>query len=303
MTDLPRPLRDRLVEEFGPSWISLAPLAIQRGAQVEKALFANPRGARIETVLSRYRSGLTSLCLSTQVGCGLGCTFCATGAVGLVRNLTADEICEQVLYFARHEPIDSVAFMGMGEALANPHTYDALDLLTSPDAFGLAPRRITVSTVGFAPGLRQLVERHPRVRVTLSVHSPYDEERAELIPLQRRFPLAECLDILDEHVSATRRKVYLAYLLIAGRNDSDAHAHALAELVRRRGEPRLFHVSVLPYNEAAGVAAEYRRPDPARVQGFLDLLRARGVKATRRQQFGAELDAACGQLHARYLTN
>lgn len=302
MTDLPRPLRDRLVEEFGPSWISLAPLAIQRGQQVEKALFANPLGARIETVLSRYRSGLTSLCLSTQVGCGLGCTFCATGAVGLVRNLTADEICEQVLYFCRHEPVDSVAFMGMGEALANPHTFDALGLLTSPEAFGLAPRRITVSTVGFAPGLRRLVQQHPRVRVTLSVHSPYDEQRAELIPLQRRFPLAECLDILDGHVASTRRKVYLAYLLIAGQNDSDAHAHAVAELVRRRRDPRLFHISVIPYNEAAGVSPEFRRPNPARVHRFVGLLRDHGIKATRRQQFGDELDAACGQLHARYLT-
>lgn len=301
MSDLPRPLRERLVEEFGPSWIGLAPLAIQRATQVEKVLFGNPSGARIETVLSRYRSGLTSLCLSTQVGCGLGCTFCATGAVGLVRNLTADEICDQVLYFARSESVDSVAFMGMGEALANPHSFDALDLLTSPDLFGLAPRRITVSTVGFAPGLRKLVERQPRVRMTLSVHSPYDEQRAELIPLQQRFPLAECLDILDRHVATTRRKVYLAYLLIDGRNDSDAHAYELARLVRERVEPRLFHVSVLPYNDAVGVSENFRQPSAERVRRFVGVLQEQGVKATRRQQFGGELDAACGQLHARYL--
>jgi 23S rRNA (adenine-C8)-methyltransferase len=301
MTQLPRSLRDQLAERLGPSWIRLSPLAIQRGDQVEKVLFTNTQGARVETVFARFRGlgsapgkqserGWTSLCLSTQVGCGLGCTFCATGAVGLVRNLTADEICEQVLHFSRQENIDSVAFMGMGEALANPHTFGALEILSHARAFALAPRRITVSTVGFLP-----------VTLTLSVHSPFDAERATLIPLQRRFPLNSCLDVLDSHVARTRRKTYLAYLLLAGVNDSDDHAWALAELVRARSRPELFHVSVIPYNEAAGVSAAYRRPPEGRTQRFVRLLQAGGVRATRRQQFGGELDAACGQLHARYL--
>jgi 23S rRNA (adenine-C8)-methyltransferase len=301
MTQLPRSLRDQLAERLGPSWIRLTPLATQRGEQVEKVLFTSPQGARVETVLARYEKGWTSLCLSTQVGCGLGCTFCATGAVGLVRNLTADEICEQVLHFSRQEKIDSVAFMGMGEALANPHTFGALEILSHARAFALAPRRITVSTVGFLPGLSRLVEEHPHVTLTLSVHSPFDAERATLIPLQQRFPLSSCLDVLDSHVARTRRKTYLAYLLLAGVNDSDDHARALAELVRARNRPELFHVSVIPYNEAAGVSVAYRRPSEGRTQRFVRLLRDRGVRVTRRQQFGGELDAACGQLHARYL--
>ena len=314
MTELPAALRSRLAAEFGPSLLDLRPVTAQQGEQVEKVLFESGGGARIETVLARYRTGWTSLCVSTQVGCGLGCTFCATGAVGLVRNLTADEICDQVLYFrsrrdaaataadgVRQGVVDSVSFMGMGEALANPHTFAALQQLTDKDAYAMSPRRLTVSTVGFAPGLRRLVDEHPQVNVTLSVHSPFDEERATLIPLHGRFPLADNLDILDAHVAATRRKAYLAYLLIDGLNDSDTHASALADLVARRARPELLHVSVIAYNEAAGVSADYRTPRPERIGRFVATLRRRGVHATKRQQFGGDLDAACGQLHAAYL--
>lgn len=302
LSALPRKVRSSLIEAFGPTFADLRPIARQSGEQVEKTLFENDNGARIETVLARYRTGWTSLCLSTQVGCGLGCTFCATGAVGLVRNLTPDEICDQVLYHQQQGPVDSIAFMGMGEALANPHTFPALDVLTHKDYFGLSPRRITVSTVGFSPGLQRLVDNHPQVNVTLSVHSPFPEERATLIPLERRFPLQDCLAILDRHVQQTRRKTYLAYLLIDGANDSPAHAEALADLVNSREQPRLFHVSVIPYNDAVGVTPAYRRPSAARVEAFLRTLRERDVRATRRQQFGGALDAACGQLHARYLS-
>ncbi|WP_040421421.1 radical SAM protein [Actinopolymorpha alba] len=304
LSELPKPLREALLEEFGPSVLALRPIASEHGEQVEKVLFESRQGARIETVFARYRTGWTSLCISTQVGCGLGCTFCATGAVGLLRNLTADEICDQVLYFRgpRQEEVDSIAFMGMGEALANPHTFPALEMLTHKELHGLSPRRITVSTVGFAPGMRRLVDEHPQVNVTLSVHSPYDEERRSLIPLQQRFPLADCLEILDTHVARARRKVYLAYLLIDELNDTEDHARALAELVTQLRRPGLFHVSVIPYNDAVGVNPAYRRPPPARVRSFIAALRSSGVHATRRQQFGGNVDAACGQLHARYLS-
>jgi 23S rRNA (adenine-C8)-methyltransferase len=165
----------------------------------------------------------------------------------------------------------------------------------------MSPRRITVSTVGFLPGLRRLVVEHPRVTITVSVHSPYEEERARLIPLQHRFPLSACLDVLDEHVAATRRKVYLAYLLIDGLNDTDTHARDLARLVAQRRRPELFHANVIAYNPAAGVNAAYQRPSSGRVRRFLRVLREHGVHATRRTQFGDGIDAACGQLHARYL--
>ncbi len=302
---LPASLRADLAAQFGPRLHPLTPLEVQRDKHVEKVLFTSDSGARIETVVSRYRAGWDSMCISSQVGCGLGCTFCATGAVGLVRNLTADEIVAQVMHphwtrEGRPRPT-SVAFMGMGEALANPHVLDALTLLTDAGYAGMSPRRVTVSTVGFVPNLARLVDEHPQVTVTLSVHSPFAVERARIIPLEERFPLSESLDILDRHAASSRRKVYLAYLLIAGVNDSDDHLNTLADLVHSRSRPELFHVSVIRYNEAVGAASDYRAPSSARVDQFVRGLSVRGVHATRRRQLGTGIDAACGQLHAKYL--
>jgi 23S rRNA (adenine-C8)-methyltransferase len=246
------------------------------------------------------------MCISSQAGCALGCTFCATGAVGLIRNLTADEIVAQVMHprwtRAGLPRPASVAFMGMGEALANPHVFDALTLLTGQAYAGMSARRITVSTVGFAPNLERLVNEHPRVTITLSVHSPFPNQRERIIPLEERFPLARNLDILDRHAVTSRRKVYLAYLLIAGVNDSDDHLAALSQLVHDRSRPELFHVSVIRYNEAAGAVPEYHAPSSNRVDEFVHGLTARGIHATRRRQSGTGIDAACGQLHAKYLT-
>ncbi|MEU3218256.1 radical SAM protein [Streptomyces sp. NPDC006971] len=302
---LPAALRADLAERFGPRLHPLTLLDVQQDEQVEKVLFASETGARIETVVSHYRAGWDSMCVSSQAGCGLGCTFCATGAVGLVRNLSADEIVAQVMHphwirDGRPRPA-SVAFMGMGEALANPHLFDALTLLTDEGFAGMSARRVTVSTVGFAPNLARLVERHPQVTITLSVHSPFSQERARMIPLEERFPLAQNLDILDRHAAVNRRKTYLAYLLIAGVNDSDGHLGALADLVRRRSRPELFHISVIRYNEAAGAVPEYRAPSSRHVDEFVNGLLHRGVHATRRRQLGTGIDAACGQLHATYL--
>ena len=303
--ELPGDLRRRLAEQFGRTVFPLVPVAIQSAEQVEKVLFETSTGARLETVLARYRAGWSSICISSQAGCGLGCTFCATGAVGLVRNLTADEIYAQVMHphwrKSDGSVPDSVAFMGMGEALANPHVFDALQLLTTAGYGGLSPRRITVSTVGFAPNLARLTKEQPQVTITLSVHSPFVDQRAELIPLESRFPLSESLAILDEHVVTVRRKVYLAYLLIAGVNDTAEHLAALTELVTSRSRPELFHLSVIRYNEASGADPSYRAPSSQHVAEFVAGLHARGIHATRRRQFGASIDAACGQLHARYL--
>ena len=302
---LPAALRADLTERFGPSLHPLTPLEAQQDDHVEKVLFASDSGARIETVVSHYRAGWDSMCISSQAGCGLGCTFCATGAVGLVRNLSADEIAAQVMHphwtRARLPRPTSVAFMGMGEALANPHLFEALTLLTDAAYAGISARRVSVSTVGFAPNLARLVQQHPQVTVTLSVHSPFPRERAQIIPLEERFPLAQNLAILDRHVAVSRRKSYLAYLLIDGVNDSDEHLAALAALVQQRSRPELFHVSVIRYNEAAGAAPDYRAPTSERVDTFVAGLNRRGVHATRRRQLGSRIDAACGQLHARYL--
>ncbi|MCE4027185.1 radical SAM protein [Microbacterium sp. Au-Mic1] len=307
VASLPSRVRSDLTTRFGPHLHPLSVLDVQRDDHVEKVLFASDSGARIETVVSHYRAGWDSMCISSQAGCGLGCTFCATGAIGLLRNLTADEIVAQVMHpqwtrSGAPRPA-SVAFMGMGEALANPQIFDALTLLTNAEYAGMAARRITVSTVGFAPNLERLVQEHPQVNITLSVHSPFPQERARIIPLEERFSLERNLSVLDEHVARTRRKVYLAYLLIAGVNDRHDDLRTLADLVLTRSRPDLFHVSVIRYNEAAGLTANYRAPSSARVDDFVRGLQTRGVRATRRRQLGTAIDAACGQLHAKYLAS
>lgn len=303
--ELPQALREELTCRLGENVLPVYVASGTSDESVEKVLFKGAAPGYFEAVRSSFREGWSSVCVSSQSGCGLACTFCATGAVGLVRNLSAEEIFAQVFHPPWRAdaafPVKSVAFMGMGEPLANPRIFPALEMLTDPLVGRCSPRRITVSTVGFAPRLEQLVDDHPQVTITLSVHSPFPDQRAELIPLETRFPLETNLEILDRHVRATHRRMFLAYLLIAGVNDSPEHAHELAQLIKARSRPDLFKVSVIPYNEAPGVEAAYSRPSDESVQGFVGRLRAAGVGVRRRRQFGAEIDAACGQLHADYL--
>lgn len=299
---LPKIVREHLIGQFGKTPLPLQPVLVQAAEQVEKVLFASKTGARFETVLSRYKAGWTSMCISSQSGCGLGCTFCATGAMGLMKNLTADEICAQVFhpYWGGKLP-DSIAFMGMGEALANPNIFAALQAFTGKGYGGISPRRITVSTVGHAVNLERLTQEFPQVTITLSVHSPFPDQRSILIPLEKKFPLSENLDILDRYVQQYNRKVYLAYLLIEGMNDTPAHLNALADLVQARYRPELYHVSVIRYNSAFGADPTYRQPSQERVEWFVEQLVELGVRATRRTQFGADIEAACGQLHTDYI--
>lgn len=303
MHPLPEALREDLAAEFGPSILSLTPVAASTSQQVNKTLFETADGERVEAVMMRYEAGWTSLCVSTQVGCGLGCTFCATGAVGLRRNLTADEIADQVLAFQLEgNTIDSISFMGMGEALANRASFAAFELLTRDDLFDIGARRLSVSTVGIIPGMKRLTTEFPQINLTFSLHSPFHEQRMELIPVSRRYPLADCLEVLDHHVEVSGRKVYLAYLVMAGVNDSDGHLDALIELVRRRAhwETR-FHVNLVRFNPL-GIESpiSYESADESVMRRFLARLEGAGVHATIRRSFGVDIDAACGQLYAKY---
>lgn len=248
--------------------------------------------------MSHYRAGWTSMCVSSQSGCGLGCSFCATGTIGLVKNLTEDEICGQIFHPCWQTLPDSVAFMGMGEALMNPHFFTSLQILTGAGYGGISSRRITVSTVGVAPKLERLVKEYPQVNITLSVHSPFPGQRAEIIPLEKRYPLMENLSILDKHTDTVRRKVYLAYLLIKDINDSDEHLQALVKIIKSFSRPELFHVNVIRYNGSFKMNFTYQAPAPEHVAGFVSQLQRQGIHATLRQQFGTSIDAACGQLYA-----
>lgn len=300
MQALPGRLRMALAEQFGDRLLALRSVQRSQAAQADKHLFTLEDGRRIEAVAMRYRAGWHSYCLSTQAGCGFGCRFCATAAMRLLRNLTADEICDQALYFrAQGLPLDSISFMGMGEALANPHLFTALECLTDPSLFALSPRRLTVSTIGLVPAIRRLTLAQPQVNLTFSLHSPFNEQRSELIPLNRRYPIEDVLDALDEHVAHTHRKVYIAYLLLEGVNDSRQHAAALAARLKARGrQTHLFHVNLLRHNANDFAAERFTRPSEVHIRQFRGWLEQAGLKVTVRASFGDEIQAACGQLHA-----
>jgi 23S rRNA (adenine-C8)-methyltransferase len=302
MKTLPLGTREALREAFGDSILSVRRVATAKSSQAEKSLLQLPDGRRVEAVALAFKAGWESFCISSQAGCGFACSFCATGKIGLLRNMTADEITDQVLDFhLRGHVVDSVAFMGMGEALSNKNIFEALDQFVDPKLFGLSPRRITVSTIGVIPMMHELSRRYPQINLTLSLHSPFDEQRSELIPLNRKYPIRDILEALDAHVIANRRKTYIAYILIDGVNDTIDHARALASLISKRAfGGQYLHVSLVRYNTAEGVTSEYQRPQEDRVKAFHSTLIKAGIKSTIRASFGNDIDAACGQLYARY---
>ncbi len=302
MTALPRHLRANLIAEFGQSILTVKPAAQSNSQQATKHLFELPDRQRVEAVAIKYRAGWESFCISSQSGCGLACTFCATGAIGLKRNLTADEITDQVLYFhLPRDKIDSVSFMGMGEPFANPETFTALRMLIDKDLFDLSPRRITISTVGLIPGVRRLTQEFPQVNLVFSLHSPFDEQRSQLIPVNRIYPIEQVMSVLDEHIKLTNRQVSVAYMLLSGINDSSAHADGLLSLLKGRGARNyLYHVNLIRYNPAAGAPEYYATPEKTTLDRFFQRLENAGLNVTLRQSFGANIDAACGQLHSRY---
>ena len=243
---IPARLRRQLEDEFGAGILSLRRVATRESSQAEKVLYGMRDGKRVEAVALKFRAGWESFCISSQAGCGFACTFCATGKLGLLRNMTADEITDQLLDFhLAGKVIDSVAFMGMGEALSNVHVFSALRLLSRADLFGLSPRRITISTIGIVPQMERLGREFPQVNLTLSLHSPFDDQRSDMMPINRKYPIASVMDALDRHVRLTKRKAYIAYVLIAGVNDTFAHARALAQLVRQghRGAELNSHIA------------------------------------------------------------
>lgn len=295
MTNLPRPLRDRLWARFtcgAPEVMGAAGDA----DGTEKALLRLADGQRVETVLLREDDRRT-VCVSTQVGCPVGCPFCATGRMGFVRDLTVGEIAAQVLHFARElraagEHVTHVVLMGMGEPFLNyDATLQAVRNLNDRRGFGLGARRITVSTAGVIPGIRRLAEEGVQVNLAVSLHAADDTLRAKLVPLGERWPIADVLSAADHYAAVTGRRVSYEYVLLRDVNDGRNHAHSLARLLRGR----LAHVNLIPFNPAPGLPFE--RPDPRRVDAFRQELVLRGVDATVRRSRGVEIQAGCGQLY------
>jgi 23S rRNA (adenine2503-C2)-methyltransferase len=288
MTNLPAALRAELAAAVPWSTLTLVDEARARDATV-KALFRTADGHPVETVLMPYRDGRRSLCLSSQSGCPLTCTFCATGAMRFGRNLTAWEILDQALHFRRAGEVNHAVFMGMGEPMLN------LDAVVAaarrlPD-LGITHRRTTVSTVGWLPGLRRFVDEvEEPIRLALSLHAPDGALRSELMPVNDRYPLAEVLAECRRYVELRGRKVFVEYVMLAGVNDSAGQGRSLATLLG----PRDFKVNLIPYNPTGRFDGSSRRA----IDAFRSALVSRGVPATVRLTRGRDIEAACGQLAA-----
>ncbi|MHB1344099.1 MAG: 23S rRNA (adenine(2503)-C(2))-methyltransferase RlmN [Thermoleophilia bacterium] len=262
-----------------------------------KLLLAARDGAQLETVAMRYERR-TTLCVSTQVGCSLECSFCATGAMGFVRDLAPAEIVDQVrllsaLLATEDREVTNIVFMGMGEPLLNlDAVLAAIRLLKDPAGLAFAQRALSVSTIGIPAGIRRLAREEPQVNLALSLHAPDDALRTRLIPANRRFPLAEVLTAADDHFSATHRKLFVEYVLLGGVNDSPRQATALAALLRGR----VVTVNLIPWNPGCG---DYSPPSEGTAIAFRDILEQRGVTATLRLGRGRAIAAGCGQLATR----
>jgi 23S rRNA (adenine2503-C2)-methyltransferase len=293
MTDLPAALRRALAERFRVAWPEIADVRLS-GDGSKKYVLRLEDGGEIEAVYIVYGSRVT-LCLSSQIGCPLACRFCLTGTMGLVRNLTPGEIAGQVSVLARDNGLARngyrIVLMGMGEPLNN---YDAVlsafRILADEKGFGLAPRRVTLSTAGVVPGIERLGGETPRPRLAVSLGAARDELRDDLMPINRKYDVQTLMDACRRFPLAPRERVTFEYILLAGLNDTPQDARLLARSVRGVRAK----VNLIPYNEA-GVPG-FRAPDQGRARQFREALLARGVPATIRWSKGRDIGAACGQL-------
>ena len=288
MTDLPAGLRTRLAADVPFSSLTLEHEARASDGTV-KALLHTHDGRPVEAVLMRYRDGRRSLCLSSQSGCPLTCTFCATGQMRFGRNLTASEILDQALHFRRIEAVDHAVFMGMGEPLMNlDAVLGACERL--PD-LGITSRRTAISTVGWIPGIDRLAEQPRPLRLALSLHAADEALRSELMPVNDRYPLSDVLAACRRFYARKRRMVFVEYVMLAGVNDRYEQAVALADVLDRR----MFKVNLIPYNPTGSYDGSSREA----IRAFRAVLEQHGVGATVRLTRGRDIDAACGQLAAR----
>jgi 23S rRNA (adenine2503-C2)-methyltransferase len=298
MTDLPVRERDALASAFRLATAEIATTAVSTDGTV-KHLWRLSDGETIESVLIPSGQRLT-LCMSSQAGCAMACVFCATGWSGYRRQLTTGEIVAQYRgarrWAAVHGSgvITNVVFMGMGEPLANPAVQPALTLLNR--AYGLGARRITVSTVGIIPGIRELTARPEQFRLAVSLHAPDPALRAQLVPIEKKYPLPDLLESLRAFDAAGGRRITFEYILIDGVNDAPTQARRLAGLVREFGA----HVNLIPYNAVPGAA--WQATPVAGQREFARILTTAGVRATVRGPRGRDIAAACGQLCAEHAT-
>lgn len=292
-----------------------------------KALITLKDGLKIETVLMRHkpRSRASSLrgkdkrntiCVSSQIGCPLACTFCATGKMGFKRNLEAWEIVEQVLFFARYlkkinEKVTNIVFMGMGEPFLNyDNVIGAIKILNDKEGFNLGARHFSISTVGIVEGIEKLAKEELQINLAISLHAPDDELRLKLMPINKKYPIKKILNAVDDYIKKTRRRVMFEYIMIENLNDSEEHAEKLAKLMKKP----LYFVNLISYNFTrlrptctevsagkqgfGGQAGIFKPSSPSSIKRFKEILEKEGVAVTQRYRFGQDIKGACGQLAA-----
>ena len=292
-TDLPLALRQRLIQEY--------PLAIKaetifsKTKDTLKAKLTLEDNLKVESVLMRHKDGRNTVCVSSQVGCPMGCRFCATGQMGFKRNLEVFEIAEQVLFFARclkkeKKRVTNVVFMGMGEPFLNyDNVLGAIHALNDKNGLNIGARNISISTCGVIEGIRKLAQENLQVNMALSLHAPNNELRAKIMPVNKKYPIRNILKAVDEYIRKTKRKVMFEYLLIKDVNDSDASARELAMLINKNP---LYFLNLILYNQTEG---DFKPSSFERVKKFRDILKQEGVNFSQRHRFGDDIGAACGQ--------
>ena len=293
MSDLPKSLRTLLAESFRLRVTEVA-AAVESKDGTDKLLVRLPDGGEVECVL--LRDGVRrSICVSSQVGCAMGCVFCASGLDGVDRNLTTGEILEQMLLLqarlGAEERLSHIVMMGMGEPLANlDRVLGALEMARSDDGLGISPRRITISTVGLPPAIDRLAAHKVPYNLAVSLHAPNDQLRSELVPINDKIGVQAILEAADRYFDSSGRRLTFEYVLLGGINDSDEEARQLVQLLKNRTAM----LNVIPYNTVQGLP--YRTPSQKKIAAFRKTLEAGGVNVKFRQRKGSEIDAACGQL-------
>lgn len=298
VSSLPKALREKLAAEC-PLEIPAETAKSAEGPRSLKALITLDDGETIETVLIRQKEARNTVCVSSQVGCPLGCAFCATGMGGFSRSLSSEEIVEQVLYWSRYlkaegkgEKIDNLVFMGMGEPFLNYQEFiKAVKFLNNPETFNIGARRMSVSTVGIVEGIKRLAGEQLQINLAISLHAAYDDLRCSLMPIAKKYSLHDVLRAVDSYITKTGRRVMFEYLMIKNINDSDKDALELVKLMKKP----LYMVNLIPYNPTG----KFKPSDRDRIDAFKKVLEDNGVPTTIRLSFGSGINAACGQLRGR----
>ncbi len=298
MTDLSKKTRDKLSEAFRFDGLVLQEKFTSKEDDTVKYVWELTDGNVIESVFMRYRSG-TSVCVSSQAGCQMGCAFCASSQCGFGRNLTTGELIAQVALIAKDQGtrIDHVVIMGIGEPLQNyENVVRFLKTCNDPTGFNISMRRMTISTCGLIPQMLKFAEESMPVTLAVSLHAPNDELRQQLMPIARKYPLASLLDACREYEQITGRRITYEYALFRDLNDQEEHAKQLASLLKGT----LCHVNLIPANEVPGT--DLKRSEPQAVEAFAAVLAAEGIPVTVRRELGSDIMAACGQLRRNVLS-